>query len=50
MEMDCILRLDGWVIFCDIVEIMIKVEVIVKLLYWDIVFNFLEEGFIFLVV
>lgn len=44
MEMDRILRPDGWAIFRDTAEIMTKVEAIVKSLHWDIVLNSSEEG------
>jgi tRNA wybutosine-synthesizing protein 1 len=40
MEMDCILRPGGWVIFCDEVELLIKVEDIVKFMHWDIMFTY----------
>ncbi|KAH8959412.1 hypothetical protein BDL97_06G076600 [Sphagnum fallax] len=40
MEMDRILRPGGWVIFCDEVELLIKVEDIVKSMHWDIMFTY----------
>lgn len=39
MEMDRILRPDGWAIFRDSADTMIKVEAIVKSLHWDIVLS-----------
>ena len=37
MEMDRILRPDGWAIFRDSADIMVNVEAIVKSLHWSIV-------------
>lgn len=50
MEMDCILWLDGWVIFWDKKEILVKVVEIVKLFYWDVILIFNKENEEFFVV
>lgn len=43
MEMDRILRPDGWAIFRDKKETLAKVEEIVKSLHWDVTLTFNKE-------
>lgn len=40
MEMDRILRPDGWAIFREKSEVLSRVEDIVKSLHWDVVLSF----------
>jgi hypothetical protein len=42
MEMDRILRPDGWAIFRDRVQVLREVEDIVKSLHWDVVLAYTQ--------
>ena len=42
MEMDRILRPDGWAIFRDSVEVLRNVEDTVKSLHWDVVLAYTQ--------
>lgn len=42
MEMDRILRPDGWAIFRDRVEVSKNIERIVKSLHWDVVLAYTQ--------
>ena len=43
MEMDRILRPDGWAIFRDRVRVLRQIEDIVKSLHWDVVLQFTQD-------
>lgn len=43
MEVDRILRPDGWAIFRDKVEVLRDIEATVKSLHWDVVLSYTQD-------